>query len=117
MKGGEVMDRIFAFITIACGLYCFYAAFQMKSTKQLKQSVFFTKDLEQKQCRDKEGYIKESMRLMFITGGATLVYGVFDLINERFLEIGYWFGISIVIFIGFIMWVAFKGKKMNEKYF
>jgi|GEM_PF-6102698 hypothetical protein len=111
------MDRIFGFITIASGLYCFYAAFQMKATKQLTQSVFFTKDLEQKQCKDKEGYIKESIRLMLITGGVTSVYGVFDLMNEMFLKLGYWFGISIVIFIGFIIWAALKGKKMNQKYF
>lgn len=111
------MEGIFGFITIACGLYCFYACYQMKYTKQIKKSIFFTKDLENKQCKNKAGYITESTRLMIIMGCGTIVYGIFDLLNTYILGLGNWFFVMLAIFLGMLVWVVFTSKKMNEKYF
>ena len=112
-----MVEGIFGFITIACGLYCFYACYQVKCTKQIKKSIFFTKDLEHKQCKDKAGYIIESVRLMIIIGSVTIVYGIFDLLNTYILGLGYSFLIMLAIFLGTLIWVAVVSKKMNAKYF
>jgi len=111
------MDGIFGFITLACGLYCFYASYLVKQTKQIKKSIFFTKDLENKRCKDKAGYIEESVRLMLVVGSATLVYGVCDLLNTYVLELGYWFLALLVLFLGVLIWAIITSKKMNAKYF
>ena len=112
-----MMDGIFGMITVGCGLYCFYSWYQVKTTRQINKSVFFTKDLEVKQCKDKAAYIAETLQLLAGLGVMTIIYGALDLLNTYVFDLGYGFFVVLGLFLIVLILAAFKAKKLNTKYF
>ena len=104
-------------LVFGCGIYCFYAAFQLKVKKVINPSILLSKDMLTKTCKDKEGYIKEMFPVLLFFAFVTTLCGAVDIVNSYVKEVGFVYYIAVGLFIvGFVLFVV-KNKKLKQKYY
>lgn len=111
------MTNIVGVLVLGCGLYCLYAAFQMKAKGEINSSLLLTKELAYKKCKDKEAYIKEVFPILLLFAITTTLCGAIDMINSFVVDISVAYLISVVVFvIVFIIFIT-KTSKARKKYY
>lgn len=104
-------------LVFGCGLYCFYAAFQLKVKGIINANILLSKDMISKTCKDKEAYIKEMFPVLLFFAFVTTLCGAVDIINSFVKKVGFVYYIAVGLFIvGFILFMV-KSKKLKQKYY
>ena len=80
------INVVFGVIGLACGIYVFYACFQLKVKGLINTSILLPKSIDPDKCRDKVGYIKEVFPKMLLFGTVITAYGVIELVNPQIIE-------------------------------
>lgn len=111
------MDMLFGIIGVAMGIYVLYAAYMMKKTGEINQSLLLDKDTNPVMCKDKEGYMKKVMPCMWVLGFGALLYGGIMLINANLISIPTISLISIGVFLIIILWYAVVTMKAKKQFF
>lgn len=113
------MNSIFGIVGLFCGIYTLRSWYLVRNTGDVKKSVLYPSSNGPiiKQCKDKEGYKKETLpKLMMLAIFASL-YGAAELYNALIAPIGV-FLIPTMILLGIVLvWVMISVKKMNDRYF
>jgi len=104
-------------VVFGCGLYCLYAAFQLKVKGIVNTNLLLTKDMAYKKCKDIEGYKKEMFPVLFIFAILTTICGIVDMLNSFVVDIGILYLISMGLFFVSFIWFAVTAKKLREKYY
>lgn len=104
-------------LVFACGLYCLYAAFMMKTKGVINGTILLGKDYQYKKCKNKEAYIKEVLPHLALFAVLTTAAGAADMINSFITDI---FVINIVLLVAFIVefiWFSQVALKAKKKYY
>ena len=102
------------FVIIAVGRYIIDASIQMKRTEDISNSALVGKEKKKKKAVDPQGYIDYIYMKAIMIGVVSILGGVLDIVNEKYLHIPY-LGIvsSVIIFLVLIAYcvVASKAQK------
>ena len=111
------VTNLIGVLVLFCGIYCLYAAFQMKVRGEINTSLLLTKELMYKTCKDKEAYIQEMFPTLLIFAVATTLCGALDVINSYVVEVSIPYFISLGVFlITFVLFVT-KSSILRKKYY
>ena len=102
------------FVIIVVGGCIIYASIQMKRTGDMSNSALVGKGFDVKKAVDPQGYIDYIYMKAIMIGVVSILGGVLDIVNEKYLHIPY-LGIvsSVIIFLVLIAYcvVASKAQK------
>jgi len=98
-------------ISIAIGVYAFYACFLMKTTGDLKTKLLSSGDIDVNKCKDKKGYIKYIFLKLFFLGILSVLSGASGLIDSYITPLGYIPFFIMVVFVVYLCWFAAICKK------
>ena len=90
------MNNLFSYITLAFGLYCLYAWYQLGGGKIPEKFVLLPKDLSPDKCLDQELYISYIRPRLIIFGVVIVLFSGFSLVDTRLNLIGQWFPTAYV---------------------
>lgn len=106
-----------AVVVFGFGLYCLWAAFQLKVKGEINNSLLLGKEYVYKTCKDKEGYIKEMFPHLLTFGIITTACGTIDLINTFVKNVAILYYISLVLFVLDFIWFTKISINMKKKYY
>lgn len=113
----DSMGGLFGVIGIVCGIYIFYAWFQMKQTGEINKTILLPKSVNPKKCKNKDAYIKAVSPKLLILGAAAVFYGAVDLCcGYMTVPVGL-FWAAIIVFLAALIWFAVSISKLNKTYF
>lgn len=104
-------------LVFGCGLYCFYAAFQLKVKGIVNTNLLLTKNMIYKKCKDIKGYTREMFPVLLIFAILTTACGIVDMINSFVTDVDVLYLISLGLFFVSFIWFAVTAKKLREKYY
>jgi len=106
-----------AFVIFA-GFYCLYIRYRQRDGKTfVEDSKLLQTGATKKNCKDVEGYIRDSNPKTLIVGLLFIVYGILDAVIALTGFLGYQVQlILITIFVVFLIVLAVWVKKLNKKY-
>ena len=111
------MEMFFGIFAAGCGIYCLYGYYLARFKKQAAARILLPKDVDVKNCKDLEGYCRETSRPLLILGIVTTLYGASDIYNTKAGGAGTLFLVMMcALFITVIVFVM-KVRKINKKYF
>lgn len=114
------MDSIIVIVDLfitGFGVYLMYSAYKLGSKGEIASSVFLSKDLQFKKCRDLEGYKQYMVNKTMISGGIMTVLGgltVYDDLTGGLGRIGLF--IFIPIMADLVWFGIFSRKGQNQFY-
>lgn len=113
------MNSIFGIVGLFCGVYTLRSWFLVKHTGDVKKSVLYPNSNGpiQKQCKDREGYAKESLPKLLLLAIFASIYGAAELYNALVSPIGTVLIATMLLLGVVLLWVMLSVKKMNERYF
>lgn len=111
------ISGIFGIIGLACGIYVFYACYQVKIKGEINTSVMLSKSIDPAKCSDKKAYLKEAFPKLLILAVSATAYGVTELLNTYVMKVGMVLPVTMVIAVIVLIWFAVSIMKMNKKYF
>ena len=107
------MGGLFGFIGLACGIYVFYALYQMKTTGEINTTILLPKTANPKKCKDKDAYIKAVSPRMIVLGVSAILYGTVDLVGIS----GAVLWAVLILFMAVLIWFGVTTSKLNKTYF
>lgn len=115
----ENMNSIFGIVALFCGLYALRSWYLVKKTGDVKKSVLYPSGNGSitKQCRDKDGYRKETLPKLLFLAITVSLYGGAELYNALVTPIGSILILTMILLGIVLLWVMVSVKKMNDKYF
>lgn len=111
------MGSFFGIVAIGTGLYCLYGYIMMVKNRQITKGILLPKDVEPRQCKDVDGYIKMTSIPLLVLGILLLVYGMAEFINQYVVQLGMILWGSLILAVATLAWFAVMTKKANAKYF
>lgn len=112
-----MLDGIFGFIGLACGIYCLYGFFMLKYKKIINRTILLPKGVDAEKCKDLEGYSREASLPMLLLGVIVTAYGVVDLYNTYVQRSPELFMIMLLAVILALFGFAVAIRRCNKKYF
>lgn len=104
-------------VMIGFGVYMLYATVIMIKKREINQNILVSKDVNVKDCKDKEGYINYMTPRLFIFSVVVLLNGILGIMNTklRTLDMVYVvvLGLTFITFVFFIISL----RKAYKKYF
>ena len=79
----SMMD-LFNYIVLFCGIYCFYAWYQLRSDTIPERFPLLAKDLRPEKCLDQAYYISYIRPRLLIFAIIVTVLGVFSIVDTKF---------------------------------
>lgn len=111
------MEMFFGLFAVGCGIYCLYGYYIARFKKQAAGKILLPRDVDVKNCKDLEGYCRETSRPLLVLGVVTTLYGASDIYNTKAGGAGTLFLIMMsALFITLTAFVV-KVRKINKKYF
>ena len=111
------INVVFGVIGLGCGIYVFYACFQLKVKGLVNTSILLPKSIDPDKCRDKVGYIKEVFPKMLLFGTVITAYGVIELVNTYVVEVGALLAVFMILPFAVLIWFGVTISRLNKKYF
>lgn len=110
---------IFGIVGLWCAFLALRSWIQLKSTGDIKKSVLYPTNNTNlvMRCKDKEGYIKETLPKLLILGIVAGVYGIVEIINATVMPMKGLLIASMIVSGVVLVWAGIGAKKMNDKYF
>lgn len=113
----EDMTSWVGILVFGCGLYCLYAAYQLKVKGIVNVNILLNKSMACKKCKDIEGYTKEMFPVLLVFALLTTACGAIDIINSFVMEIPILYFVSLGLFLASFILFAMTAKKTREKYY
>ncbi len=112
------MNYLFGIVGMVYGAYAIRSWFRLRKTRDIKLSVFYPSNTTViKRCKDKDGYINETLPKLLIVGFFAELYGAAEIYNALIAPIGTILGVIMILLFVVLVWIMISVKKMNEKYF
>lgn len=111
------MEMFFGIFAAGCGIYCLYGYYMARFKKQAAAKILLPKDVDVRNCKDLEGYCRETSLPLLLLGTVTTLYGVSDIYNTKVGGADTLFLIMMAaLFITLVVFVVMV-RKINKKYF
>ncbi len=78
--------NVFDFLVIICGLYMAYCAVIMKTQGRINSGVVLSRNIDESQLKDKEGFIRFIWPKLLCIGLLCAASGIFNLAYSRYSE-------------------------------
>lgn len=114
---GSEWDLYFGIGSIACGLYCFYALFNMKTKGKICAVLLLDKETAKKQCKDVGAYLVEVMPPVTVLGTGITAYGIITLLYIYNEQLYLPMMIMLVVTLAILVWFGMVTTKARKKYF
>lgn len=114
------MEEMFGFLSvmvIGCGLYSFYAYFQMKKGGPINEALLLGRSYEEYKCKDKVGFLKEALPAVLVFACSAVVYGVVDFIHCYIQPLGFADTAGLILFLAVLVWYLVYTSKLKKRYF
>ncbi|MCU6746519.1 MULTISPECIES: hypothetical protein [Lachnospiraceae] len=114
------MDDFFGIISVivfGCGIYGFYAYFQMKRDGHINETLLLGKSYTEQMCKDKESYMKKALPAVLIFAVVATIYGAIDMFHYFVQPIMLIDVIGMVAFFIMLIWFMVYTTKLKNKYF
>lgn len=112
---------IFDLLVTVCGLYMAYSAVMMKTKGRVNSGVVMSRNLDESQLKDKEGFIKYIWPKLFAVGLLCAASGIFNIVFSYLASDSENFVIIEVVVNGlfFILLIAYAivVSQAQKKYF
>lgn len=104
-------------LVFGCGVYCLYAAYQLKVKGVVNANILLNKSIAYKKCKDIEGYTKEMFPVLLVFALLTTACGAIDMIHSFVVDIPVLYLVSLGLFLISFIVFAVRSKKSREKYY
>ena len=104
-------------VVFVFGLYCFFAAYQMKAKGIINNSILLGKEYLYKTCKDKDAYIKKMFPHVLLFACATTFCGAADIVNSFVTDITVVYDVSLLLFVFDFIWFTKESRDAKRKYY
>ncbi|MDD2979647.1 MAG: hypothetical protein PHN80_06695 [Hespellia sp.] len=110
------LNGMISVLILGCGLYILYSFYNMKKTGVISETLLSGKNIGKK-CKDKEGFLKESLPYVLILGIFTVLYGAIDMVNNFVTPLGMIDVIAAFVFVAVLIFYVLITQKLKKKYY
>lgn len=99
---------------LGSGIYLIYTACMAKKNGTITANVMLDKNAEEKNIKDKSGYIEYMYKKIIIAGALIVIAGIVNLVNDYYISslVLNWVGIIVILAAIVVYAVAYKnGRK------
>lgn len=114
------MEEMFGFLSIivlGCGIYSFYAYFQMKKGGPINEALLLGRSYDEYKCKDKAAFLEKSLPAVLAFAIMSTIYGVVDFIHCYVQPIKTVDMICMILFFVVLVWFLVYTGKLKKIYF
>jgi len=113
MKGIE-FNVMFDLLIAAYGAFLIYSARKMKITGEPSSAILPRYELMR--CMDKKGFIDAVYNKTMLFGIIILVYGIAEIVNEKFISNSYIDLIGMIVFVVSFIWFVASLRQIRSRF-
>ena len=112
-----LLDGFFGAIALGAGIYCLYGYYMLKVKKEIVKTILLPKGVNEKSCKDLEGYCRDVGKPLLALGIILLLDGCVDLYGCCISSVGILYVIMTAVLCVMLVVFMLKLRKYNQKYF
>jgi hypothetical protein len=105
------------YIVLGCGVYGVYSWYMLVKKHEIKKAFLLGGDNTPESCTDVAGFADMVGTKLLIASAAMLVFSLLSLYNSYQQDLGAFYWVAMILFLGILVWYCVMLRKANLKYF